>query len=52
MMLMMIMMTDDDDNDDYDDDDNKINLTNEVWFWRLGINMWLRKRIRSPLVCF
>ena len=38
-MLMMIMMTDDDDNDDYDDDDNKINVTDEIWFGRLGINM-------------
>ena len=36
---MMIMMTDDDDNDDYDDDDNKINVTDEIWFGRLGINM-------------
>ena len=36
---MMIMMTEDDDVDDYDDDDNKINVTDEIWFGRLGINM-------------
>ena len=36
---MMIMMTEDDDVDDYDDDDHKINVTDEVCFGRLGINM-------------